>query len=275
MADAKKEKGGDKKEEKKPAGSNLSLSWSLEGIGFIALMLCVAYIFIVAIFKLFGSANPFTPGVGTDGSTTNSFSTSWLSFREWFASFFSETVTTITFLSIFLTLMFIMGAFYAKFRREEIIALAKYNSAKKLAITGGKGGGKKITKHHGAIVGGTGLPGTGSAGLATVESAGSAQWKQIEKYMQSNNQADWRYAIMEADILLYDMLEQIGIPGETIGDKLKSANSASFTTLDYAWKAHKVRNLIAHQGMTYELSYNDARNTIIAFKKVFDEFYFI
>lgn len=285
--DAKKDKGGDKKPEKKPAGYD----FGFDDLGSIALVIAVLYL----VYE--GVSGYFNIGVGNQSSsatsTSSSFSSSWLTFREWFAHFFAETLTSMTFISIFLALMFIMGAFYAKFRREEVIALAKYKSAQRL------GRGKRAgMKYHGVNVGGVGLPGTDQAGtdgpghrangtssgpisniadggLATVETAGAVQWKQIEKHMQSNNQSDWRYAIMEADILLYDMLEQIGMPGETIGDKLKSANSASFTTLDYAWGAHKVRNLIAHQGMTYELSYVEARRTIDMFKKVFDEFYFI
>jgi len=120
------------------------------------------------------------------------------------------------------------------------------------------------------------LPGTASpSGFATVASAGTEQWNGIEKYMQSHNPSDWRLAILEADILLYDMLEQIGFPGDTIADKLKSVDPASFNSLDDAWKAHKVRNILAHEGASYELTYDEARKTIGKFKTVFDEFYFI
>ena len=43
------------------------------------------------------------------------------------------------------------------------------------------------------------------------------------------------------------------------------------TTLDLAWKAHIVRNDIAHQGESYELNVRDTQTTIDYYKRVFEE----
>lgn len=101
------------------------------------------------------------------------------------------------------------------------------------------------------------------------------RWAQIEKNMQSHNVSEWRFAILEADILLYDMLSQMGYEGNSIGEILKNVDKANFVTLDDAWKAHRIRNIIAHEGANYELSRDEAERTIRLFKRVFDEFYFV
>lgn len=87
--------------------------------------------------------------------------------------------------------------------------------------------------------------------------------------------SEWRIAILEADILLFDMLSQMGYEGNSIGEILKNVDKANFVTLDDAWKAHRVRNIIAHEGANYELSRDEAERTIRLFKRVFDEFYFV
>jgi hypothetical protein len=163
--------------------------------------------------------------------------------------------------------MLIMGAYYARFRKKEIIDALKYKDQQLVS--------QSNTKFSGGIVSVQNPTASSTSGFATVASAGTEQWNGIEKYMQSHNPSDWRLAILEADILLYDMLEQIGFPGDTIADKLKSVDPASFNSLDDAWKAHKVRNILAHEGASYELTYDEARKTIGKFKTVFDEFYFI
>lgn len=101
------------------------------------------------------------------------------------------------------------------------------------------------------------------------------RWLQIEKNMQSHNASEWRVAILESDILLYDMLSQMGYPGNSIGEILKNVDKKNFVTLDDAWKAHRIRNIIAHEGANYELSKDEAERTIRLYKRVFDEFYFV
>lgn len=101
------------------------------------------------------------------------------------------------------------------------------------------------------------------------------RWNGIMSLSSSVNESDWRRAIMEADIMLGQLLDNQGYRGSSIGDKLKDANPLQFRTLDLAWKAHKVRNDIAHGGEGFHLSERDTRGTIDQFRQVFDEFKFI
>ena len=98
------------------------------------------------------------------------------------------------------------------------------------------------------------------------------RWEHILSLAASAQESDWRRAIIEADVMLGALLTDKGYQGQTIGDQLKDANPLQFTTLDLAWKAHKVRNDIAHGGETFQLTERDTRATIQYYGRVFEEF---
>lgn len=100
------------------------------------------------------------------------------------------------------------------------------------------------------------------------------RWAKVETLINSHNINDWKQAIIEADIILDEMLEKMGYKGETIAEKLKQVEESDFLTLNQAWEAHKIRNKIAHTG-DYVLSKGVADKTIANFREVFQEFYFI
>jgi hypothetical protein len=107
------------------------------------------------------------------------------------------------------------------------------------------------------------------------EPAKNPQWERVHELGSSANESDWRRAILEADIMLGDLLVSQGYRGKDIGERLRDANPLQFTTLDLAWKAHKVRNDIAHQGESYPLSQREANATIDLYRRVFEEFDYI
>ncbi len=100
----------------------------------------------------------------------------------------------------------------------------------------------------------------------------NARWDAVQKRVAENNPESWRIAILEADIMLEETLTNAGYPGQTLGEKLKGANPQSFTTLQDAWTAHKVRNEIAHVGSDFVLTKKVAQETIVHFERVFREF---
>jgi hypothetical protein len=100
------------------------------------------------------------------------------------------------------------------------------------------------------------------------------RWNDAMQHVESENPNDWKQAIMEADIILDDLLTKMGYHGESIGEKLKRVATGDMKSLNEAWEAHKVRNQIAHeQGFT--LNHHEAKNVIGMYRKVFEEFYYI
>jgi hypothetical protein len=88
----------------------------------------------------------------------------------------------------------------------------------------------------------------------------------IQGYMSSPSEALWRIGILEADNLLLEVLKEKGYQGEGLGEMLKGA---SFKTIDLAWDAHKVRNRIAHEGSTFELTEREAKRAYVLYESVF------
>jgi hypothetical protein len=114
-----------------------------------------------------------------------------------------------------------------------------------------------------------------AAAPGTPAQSKNGRWERVQSLLGSASEGDWRLAILEADIMLSDLLKEQGYRGEAVGERLKDANPLQFTTLDLAWKAHKVRNDIAHAGADYHLSQRDANAAIDNYRRVFEEFNFI
>ena len=101
---------------------------------------------------------------------------------------------------------------------------------------------------------------------------GNTRWADIESHINTDNPNDWKLAIIEADIILGEMLKEVGYAGTTIGEQLKSASPKNFASLDDAWTAHRVRNQIAHEGADFVLTKRLAQETLTQYRRVFQEF---
>jgi hypothetical protein len=101
------------------------------------------------------------------------------------------------------------------------------------------------------------------------------RWVHILGLLSSSTTSEWRQAIIEADIMLEEMLRAIGYDGVSIGDMLKNVDPADFVTLEKAWEAHKVRNQIAHRGMDFRVDRNAAERVIKLYEDVFREFNYL
>ena len=306
----------------KPSGGGGS---SLEGqiLGLAAVGALIFLIVVPTVMIFLGFTGKYTAVTDNSG--------------EKVSSAFTSFVDTVGFLSIFISLLFVMGMIYAKTRHKEIteaynarlkaldeigkpkplqssLAMNQpahtsmpasiqnvvqnqvHNTAQNPVQTPTQSNGPRLSPFEQYMVS-KGKPmaeshiavNAGNTG-ATVQNTQSSQsmpsaqyeqvvtnpkWIQIEKNMQSHNMSEWRVAILEADILLYEMLSQMGYDGNSIGEILKNVDKANFVTLDDAWKAHRIRNIIAHEGANYELSKDEAERTIRLYKRVFDEFYFV
>jgi hypothetical protein len=100
-------------------------------------------------------------------------------------------------------------------------------------------------------------------------------WSKTLNYLFSQHSSDWKLAIIEADSMLESLLDQLGFKGESLGDKLKSADQDTFPQLTTAWEVHTVRNKIAHEGLTFELSQHEAKRVIALYEKIFHGYGYI
>ena len=98
------------------------------------------------------------------------------------------------------------------------------------------------------------------------------RWERIKELAGGTDSSGWREAIIEADIMLDGVLAEHGYTGDSVGEKLQSADKSTFSTLQDAWEAHKVRNQIAHEGSAFNLSAELTTRTIGRYENVFREF---
>jgi hypothetical protein len=101
------------------------------------------------------------------------------------------------------------------------------------------------------------------------------RWKKVLDYLFSTNENDWKLAVIEADLMLFDLLTKLGFKGETLGDKLKGANQDNFHGLTSAWEVHTIRNKIAHEGSSFQISLHEAKRVISLYESIFQEFGYI
>lgn len=109
------------------------------------------------------------------------------------------------------------------------------------------------------------------------------RWVKTLSYLFSQHKSDWKLAIIEADAMLELLMDQLGFRGETLGDKLKDAAQPShqliggekFRGLSSAWEVHTIRNRIAHEGASFELSQHEAKRVIALYEQIFREYGFI
>lgn len=88
----------------------------------------------------------------------------------------------------------------------------------------------------------------------------------IENSLSKENPASYNMSVVEADKLLDKALCEMGIPGKTMGDRLRNVGNSKFTQLNSVWHAHKLRNQIAHEA-GFRLDYVQAKRAIAAFKQ--------
>jgi len=97
------------------------------------------------------------------------------------------------------------------------------------------------------------------------------RFTELQTHLDSDNPNDWKLAIIEADIILDDVLKHQGYTGTSLGERLRNISPANLSSLDDAWQAHKVRNQIAHAGADFVLTQKMAREAINQYKRVFVE----
>lgn len=276
MAEEKKDiKKEVKKDDKKPSGGVVWEEVILLILGIIALL----FVFVPRFFtnKNIVTSDDSNDGYVDIGQTVNNFlgnnivtgenpnivnntktPSKITEFRSELADYFQNMMIIVFSTLIFLSLLFSAIIYYNKFRRQLIIESYK----KKLEPESEK----DIEERNQEI-------------LEKLEPDNNGiinpRWQTVGKYYNSANQSDWKLAIIEADIMLYDVLDKSGFQGETIGEMLKNTDRSKLATLDLAWSAHKIRNEVAHQGLDYVLSRSKVEEAIGDYEKVFDELDFI
>ncbi len=91
------------------------------------------------------------------------------------------------------------------------------------------------------------------------------RWLKIENSLEKGDERSYRLAIIDADKLVDKALNEMGIPGQSMGEKLKKIGNR-MPDIQKLWQAHKLRNQIVHES-DFEINYNQARQALSIFRQ--------
>ncbi len=106
---------------------------------------------------------------------------------------------------------------------------------------------------------------TGKRGHHFNVAAYQTKFLEIENKLRQDNPASFTATIIDADKLLDKALIEMGASGKTMGDRLKKIGGR-FSNLNGVWRAHKLRNAIAHES-DIEVSYKQASGALAIYKQ--------
>lgn len=89
------------------------------------------------------------------------------------------------------------------------------------------------------------------------------RWEQIE-HTATQGVMGSKLAIIEADKLLDQVLRSMAMPGQTLGERLKST-AYRYPNIRHVWGAHRLRNQLVHD-TAFELGGRQARQALDDFK---------
>lgn len=90
-------------------------------------------------------------------------------------------------------------------------------------------------------------------------------WEAVAARANTRTEENIRLAILEADALVDTFLKDAGYEGDHMADRLGKIRRDEVKSLERVWRAHRVRNDIAHTP-GYKLSDRQAQETLTAFR---------
>ncbi len=92
------------------------------------------------------------------------------------------------------------------------------------------------------------------------------QWNKIVKRLETDREAEYKLAVIEADGLLESVLERMGYKGDNFVQRLEQIDPSVLPNLEEVWKAHKTRNNIVHDP-DYRLILAQAKTMLEIYEK--------
>ncbi|TSC71520.1 MAG: hypothetical protein G01um101470_565 [Parcubacteria group bacterium Gr01-1014_70] len=99
---------------------------------------------------------------------------------------------------------------------------------------------------------------------------GQLQETTIKQWRLVSEKEDIKAALIEADALVDAALRVSGFSGETMADRMRAIPIGRVSNLENLWKAHRVRNNIAHDPH-YHVSPREGHDMMQIYKKTLEE----
>lgn len=98
------------------------------------------------------------------------------------------------------------------------------------------------------------------------------RWHELLEHAKSTDPKAWRHAILEADLMLGELLDSLGYKGVNTAEKMRGLPEDAFVTVPVAWEAHRVRNFVSQGASDFILTQREAFRVMKLYEQVFEEF---
>jgi len=92
-------------------------------------------------------------------------------------------------------------------------------------------------------------------------------WQAIKKKLESNNENDYKIAIIEADDFMDDLISRMGYDGDNFGERLANIPANHLENIEGMKQAHEMRNQIIHDDK-FSVSKEDAEMALKHFEEL-------
>lgn len=96
------------------------------------------------------------------------------------------------------------------------------------------------------------------------------RWEEVAAKSKSHIESDWKFAVVEADKFMDDLIKQIGFKGRDMGERLKQINPSQISNINEIWQAHKIRNNLVHDP-DFKITYSDVEFVVKTYEKTLKE----
>jgi len=97
-----------------------------------------------------------------------------------------------------------------------------------------------------------------------------SMWEKIKVEAESAPPHSYTTAIVNADILIDELLKDAGFEGKDMGERLGKINGLGLKTLEGVWRAHRLRNKIVHTS-GFEASRDAKNETLLVYENFLKE----
>jgi hypothetical protein len=97
------------------------------------------------------------------------------------------------------------------------------------------------------------------------------RWETIMKHLESQEEKEFKIAIIEADEMIGDLVKRMGYKGENLGEIFKNVLEAQIESIAKVKKAHEIKNRIV-QDEKFSVNLELARETMDYYRNFLDEF---
>jgi len=109
------------------------------------------------------------------------------------------------------------------------------------------------------------------AELVTKKNKLLVKWNKVREKLASENESDWKTAIIEADGIIDDLVKRMGYKGDNLGERLEDINPGQVSNIEKLREAHKIKNSITKEP-GFQLTRESAREAMENYEEFLKEF---